>query len=540
MTTDINYPSRALNSATDSVTVVGSITTSPNVNIHDAAGNNLTSQANGTQRALDVGIDVAGVQVDPRQIRALTAATDSVTVSGTVTASNPSVGGTGSATPNFATLGGINVGGTLTALPGNSNGLIVSSAQATFTGSLASPSTGSIIASTAAGVYTHFSLYLTIGTGSVQVQESNDNTNWYPVVLLNSASATALPVTTATASGFWTGDIEGAYVRVYATANSAGTITANLELSDGPRHDDCARYVGVVAGSAIMGKVGIDQTTPGTTNGVQVNAALPAGSNVIGGVTQSGTWTVQPGNTANTTPWLTTINQGGNSATVSAGGALKVDGSASTQPVSGTVTANQGGAPWTVTGTGTAGTPATGVVTVQGSSSGTPIPVSGTVTANAGTGSFTVAQATAANLNATVVGAGTAGTPTGGIVTVQGNSGGTPIPVSGTVTIFSQTGGSKVLLARNVYSSTNVTTSAYVQITASTSAIINKLYIADTSGSSIILATGVAGGESDQLYIGPGGNDSPYLLFIPAGSRIAIKALDVNATQGQFILTALS
>jgi len=77
--------------------------------------------------------------------------------------------------------------------------------------------------------------------------------------------------------------------------------------------------VGVVAGSAIIGKVGIDQTTPGTTNGVQVNAALPAGSNVIGKVSidqttpgttnlvaagQNGTWTVQPGNTANTTPWL--------------------------------------------------------------------------------------------------------------------------------------------------------------------------------------------------------------------------------------------
>ena len=38
------------------------------------------------------------------------------------------------------------------------------------------------------------------------------------------------------------------------------------------------------AGSAIVGKVGIDQTTPGTTNGVQVNAALPAGANTIGKV----------------------------------------------------------------------------------------------------------------------------------------------------------------------------------------------------------------------------------------------------------------
>ena len=40
----------------------------------------------------------------------------------------------------------------------------------------------------------------------------------------------------------------------------------------------------LTAGSAIIGKVGIDQTTPGTTNGVQVNAALPAGTNLMGKV----------------------------------------------------------------------------------------------------------------------------------------------------------------------------------------------------------------------------------------------------------------
>jgi hypothetical protein len=47
------------------------------------------------------------------------------------------------------------------------------------------------------------------------------------------------------------------------------------------------------------------------------------------------------------------VIQGGNTAIVSAAGALKVDGSAATQPVSGTVTANQGGAPWSVTQSGT-------------------------------------------------------------------------------------------------------------------------------------------------------------------------------------------
>jgi hypothetical protein len=68
----------------------------------------------------------------------------------------------------------------------------------------------------------------------------------------------------------------------------------------------------------------------------QLNQSGGAGTSVT--ATQSGTWTVQPGNTANTTPWLASLSQGGNTAGVTAGGALKIDGSATTQPVSGTVT----------------------------------------------------------------------------------------------------------------------------------------------------------------------------------------------------------
>lgn len=49
------------------------------IKAQDGAGNALTSQASGGQRALDVGINVGGVQIDPRQIRALTTA-DIVTV----------------------------------------------------------------------------------------------------------------------------------------------------------------------------------------------------------------------------------------------------------------------------------------------------------------------------------------------------------------------------------------------------------------------------------------------------------------------------
>jgi hypothetical protein len=90
--------------------------------------------------------------------------------------------------------------------------------------------------------------------------------------------------------------------------------------------------------------------------------------------TQSGTWTVQPGNTANTTAW-------------------KVDGSAVTQPVSGTVASTQSGT-WTVQPGNTANTTAWKV-----DGSAVTQPVSGTVTANQG-GTWTVQPGNTANTTA--------------------------------------------------------------------------------------------------------------------------------------------
>jgi hypothetical protein len=88
------------------------------------------------------------------------------------------------------------------------------------------------------------------------------------------------------------------------------------------------------------------QTTQPVSGTVTVTQGTAANLNatVTGTVaaTQSGTWTVQPGNTANTTAWLVT----------GTGGTFPVTGTfwQATQPVSGTVTANQGGAPWSVNG----------------------------------------------------------------------------------------------------------------------------------------------------------------------------------------------
>lgn len=108
-----------------------------------------------------------------------------------------------------------------------------------------------------------------------------------------------------------------------------------------------------------------------------------------------------------------------------------------------------------------------------------------------------------------------------------------------TVPVLGQ-GRSKVELIRNVHSSVNVTTGAYVQLVASTSAIINKLWCFDSSGSALFIATGAAAAEVDRFYIPPGGLTYPMELNIPAGTRISVKAVDTDATTGQLLISAMS
>lgn len=143
----------------------------------------------------------------------------------------------------------------------------------------------------------------------------------------------------------------------------SGTITANAGTGNFTVVQATAANLNATISIAAAQTLATVTTVSAVT---AITNALPTGSNVIGAVTQSGTWTVQPGNTANTTPWLTTINQGGNSATVTAGNALKVDGSAVTQPVS------------------IAGTVAVSGPLTDTQLRATAVPVSGTVTANQG------------------------------------------------------------------------------------------------------------------------------------------------------------
>lgn len=106
-----------------------------------------------------------------------------------------------------------------------------------------------------------------------------------------SASALPIPTGAATEAKQDTGNTSLATLAGIVTSARAAVnpisgqvgVTGNTGTVDATtQRVVLATNVALPAGSAIIGKVGIDQTTPGTTNLVQVGGSLPAGSAIIG------------------------------------------------------------------------------------------------------------------------------------------------------------------------------------------------------------------------------------------------------------------
>ena len=126
-----------------------------------------------------------------------------------------------------------------------------------------------LIPSTDLSGYRWISVQITgVFSGTLTFQASNDNSNFVNFPLTLSTSTVGGPLVSTTGSGMFYGSFNYRYLRVRMTAYSSGTANGTAEY----------------------------YTLPGTVNSI--------GAQV--GASQSGTWTVQPGNTANTTPWLTT------------------------------------------------------------------------------------------------------------------------------------------------------------------------------------------------------------------------------------------
>jgi hypothetical protein len=254
------------------------------VKLDDGSGTAITSQTNGTQRALDVGINVAGVQIDPRSVRALTSA-DVVT----------------------ANQGSANT---------SANGWPIKITDGTNVAAVKAAST--------AAAATDPALVVAISpNNTVAVTQSTS-----PWVTKDQSDGPVTPGTVASFSQL----AGGQYNSALPTLTTGQQAALQVDSS----------------GRLIVTSTDSDALAQGSTTSGQLGAL------VMGAVT-----TAAPAyTTAQTSPLsLTTA------------GALRVDGSATTQPISGTVTANQGTAnatPWNqnvaqfggsavVTGTGTSG-----------------------------------------------------------------------------------------------------------------------------------------------------------------------------------------
>lgn len=107
-----------------------------------------------------------------------------------------------------------------------------------------------------------------------------------------------------------------------------------------------------------------------------------------------------------------------------------------------------------------------------------------------------------------------------------------PVPSSSVGTAYGDS-------ARLAYASTNVTTGAWVELDASTAAVINKILLFDSSGQTLELGIGAGAAETRTLIIPPGGLDGWVPLRIAAGTRLSLRAISGTASTGEINFTGL-
>lgn len=201
-------------------------------------------------------------------------------IAGSIVSSNPSVGVNGATIPGSSTLMGWDDGGGNLQPVSAANPLPISGS---FSASFSEPVLNVVGSATSATTLTNFPLNPTTGYRSVAVQvtsvgagctlvaeESNDGTTWTG---LQSLTDTVTQTATAMAAiGLYVFNFTGIRVRVRCSVYGSGTPAVNAEFRQNPTEASIAAALALINASLV--------------------APLPAGGNVIGAVTQSGTWTV--------------------------------------------------------------------------------------------------------------------------------------------------------------------------------------------------------------------------------------------------------
>lgn len=190
-----------------------------------------------------------------------------------------------------------------------------------------------------------------------------------PVVLTTSQLSTLTPLSTVTVNqgtSPWVVSGTVAFSNTTIAVTNAGTFATQAAQSGTWNINNISGTISLPTGASTLAEQQTQTTALGT---LLTTSAFQARINTLGQKSM-----------ANSTPVVLASDQSAIPVTVTS------------TTITGTVAVTQSTSPWIVAGGGTAGTAASGVVTVQGIASMTPVQVS---------------QATASNLNATVVGTGT-------------------------------------------------------------------------------------------------------------------------------------
>jgi hypothetical protein len=335
------------------------------------------------------------------------------------------------------------------------------------------------------------------------------------------ATGIAVPADATYVGGNKSGNLTGLLIGQQTMANSlacvlpsdqsAIPVTGTFWQATQPVSIAATVNVGQATGTNLHTVVDSGSVTVSQATGTNLHSVIDSGSvtaTISGTPTvtanQGGTWTVQPGNTANTTAWLVTGTGGTFPATQS--------GTWNINNISGTVSLPTGAATAAKQpALGTAGSASTDVITVQGIASMTALkvdgsavtqPVSGTVTANqggtwninniSGTVSLPTGAATAANQT-------TANTS---LSTIATNSAKQPINTTGSG------------------SAAAATVSTVITLSAPANAVGFVLQNLDTSTANIRWAVGRAASATLGQQLQPGRDTG----FIPVGANVSLVA----------------
>lgn len=275
--------------ATNPTTQIAAVDTHGSLSslIKDASGNAVTTQANGAQRALDVGINVAGVQIDPRLAGQYNATLPTLTT-GSFTAPQTDINGrllavTNTATDAFPATQAITAQDTASTSSAQFN-------QTWFTGT---PTAGSAASFVLSSNETGMIEVTGTWTGTLQIETSVDTgTNWIAHSIHLIGSTIFISAITGNAAGSLNLSAK-TNVRVRATTAWTGTATVKLIESANASSVYVANAIKLVDGSSTTSSTTATilaaSTAASTTNTALVvalspNSPLPAGSALIGAV----------------------------------------------------------------------------------------------------------------------------------------------------------------------------------------------------------------------------------------------------------------